>query len=138
MSCQAVAKSTCRLRECQGGLSSEVLHRGSEEGRGLAKKITTVVNEVLSEEACAGPKSLSQVPQQQPVAIPEFRLCFNIGNSRMMASLLAELKRGRMQGRHCCTLLHVAPISQKSLQVACCYKCLRALLSLGDHDGTDR
>ncbi|CAK0782351.1 hypothetical protein CVIRNUC_005644 [Coccomyxa viridis] len=34
--------------------------RGSEKGQGLAKKITAVVNEVLSEEACAGPKSLSQ------------------------------------------------------------------------------
>ena len=89
-----------QLCKRQSGLNSEVLHRGSEEGRGLAKKITAVVNEVLSEEACAGPKSLSQVPQQQPVATREHSLCFNIGNSRMMASLLAELKPGRMQGRH--------------------------------------
>lgn len=92
--------SMCQLCGCQGGLSSEVLHRGSEKGQGLAKKITAVVNEVLSEEACAGPKSLSQVPQQQLVAIPELSLWFNIGNSTMMASLLAELRPDRMQGRH--------------------------------------
>ena len=60
--------SMCQLCGCQGGLSSEVLHRGSEKGQGLAEKITAAVNEVLSEEACAGPKSLSQVPQQQPIA----------------------------------------------------------------------
>ena len=98
--CQAVGESTCRLCDCQGGRNSEVLHRGSEEGQGLAKKITAVVNEVLSEEACAGPKSLSQVRQQQPLPLPELSLCSDIGNSTVMASLLAELKPGRMQGRH--------------------------------------
>ena len=57
------------------GLDSRMLYRGSEEGRGLAKKITAVVNEVLSEEASAGPKSLSQVPQQQPVATLKSATC---------------------------------------------------------------
>lgn len=37
------------------------VHRQSEEGQKLASRITALVNETLSEEASAGPNSLSQV-----------------------------------------------------------------------------
>ena len=119
------------------GTNQDVLRRGSEEGRGLAKKITAVVNEVLSEEASAGPKSLGQVPQQQPLAV----------RSLPPVSLLAEAQHWRpwLQGwilAECqadMTIpLHQAPISPRSLQLACRNSCPRGVMSPRDRSGANR